>query len=395
MQLCTCFPCLEETGSELCFIKHPVFDSSMKCDIFGRIWMDSNWNAGWKVWRFTRIDDGQHFIITSWTHSHKVLSSNKDGRVFTTENKDGDSEKWRISSHPTQHGVRIQSVVHGGFLAFSGHEVCTKDEEEDTTWHLEPAHGNNFFISKASLDKRLSSSDEQPFIHRNRKAWERWAIQAVNETGHFAIHSQKHGKYLCSTEDGVLAVGESRQLWEIYISPHGGFFIQSVEHGRKLSCDDQGHLFTAETSGEEESWNLEPIMPWTISGRQIWTMVGVGVTIIVTSVAVPFAVVGIVGAVGFGAEGIVAGSMAAGMMSAEAIASGGGVIAGGTVATLQSIGAAGLGAAGASAAAGAGAVAGGLTSLGVAAASNGSETNQDTVTIEEPHAPLCSWRTWE
>jgi len=137
-------------------------------------------------------------------------------------------------------------------------------------------------------------------------------------------------------------------------------------------------------------------MPPTISGKQIWSLVGIGVTTISLAVAMPFAVMGVVGAIGFGSGGIAAGSAAAGMMSAEAIAAGGGVAAGGTVATLQSIGATGLGAAGTAAAATAGAAVGGLSSAGVVAATNSLGKEKKSVTLKEPekHWPLCSWRMW-
>lgn len=181
-------------------------------------------------------------------------------------------------------------------------------------------------------------------------------------------------------------------------SPHGGFFIKSIEHGRNLSCDDNGNIYTSKESGGWETWQIEPIMPGTISGKQIWSMVGVGVGAVATAVAMPFAVIGVVGAMGFGSGGIAAGSFAAGMMSAEAIASGvGGVAAGGTVATLQSIGCVGLGAAGASAAASAGAVVGGGVVGGVITASGGLEDKKEEIKLEEPekYLPLCSWRMWK
>ena len=117
-----------------------------------------------------------------------------------------------------------------------------------------------------------------------------------------------------------------------------------------------------------------------------------GVGTIAISVAMPFVVMGAVGAIGFGAGGIASGSMAAGMMSAEAITAGGAVAAGGTVATFQSIGAAGLGIAGASAAASDAAG----SSLGIAAASGGLVNNQGRIRLEEAgsHLPLCAWRLW-
>jgi hypothetical protein len=127
----------------------------------------------------------------------------------------------------------------------------------------------------------------------------------------------------------------------------------------------------------------------------------IGATAGLCAIAAPFAVVGLVGAMGFGTGGIVGGSMAAGMMSAEAIAAGGGVVAGGTVATLQSIGAAGLGMMGMTASMGTGAVVGGLTST--AATKVLSKSGRDSsdgiengaIVLENPmNRAFCAWKSW-
>ena len=358
--------------------------------------MDGNWK-GWEVWRFVKIDDEGTFIITSWTHDRKVLCSNGDGRVFTTENKKGSWEKWKVSLHPKSRGVKIRSVEHGRYLAFSGRDLYTMVKDKDTAWHLEPA-SNQFFVSSKSHDKRISSSHDDPFTSHNRKGWEKWVIDPTGgPIGQFTIRSLEHGKYLGSSEGGKLIVSESHQHWTICSSQHGGVFIQSLETGGWLTCNANGHAYTTDVSEGWAVFCLEPIMPPTISEKQIWSCVGIGVTSIVLAVATPFAVTGAIGAIGVGAEGIAAGSMAAGMMSAEAIASGGGVIAGGTVATLQSIGAVGLGAGLGSSTAAAGAAVGGLSSLGVVLASKGLVNGQEGIKLDEcaNHLPLCSWRMWK
>ena len=56
MQIFSCLPCMEESGNELCFISHPVYDRRLRCDVFGQVGMDSNWK-GWEVWRFVKNDD--------------------------------------------------------------------------------------------------------------------------------------------------------------------------------------------------------------------------------------------------------------------------------------------------------------------------------------------------
>ncbi len=260
-------------------------------------------------------------------------------------------------------------------------------------------------VTNSSYLRRLTtkgfpahSSHDRPFTSHNRKGWEKWVIDPTGGSiGQFIIRSLEHGKYLGSSEGGKLIVSETQQHWTICSSQYGGVFIQSLETGGRLSCDENGHAYTTENSEGWETYCLEPIMPATINKKQIWSWVGIGATSIVLAVATPFAVMGAIGAIGFGAEGIAAGSMAAGMMSAEAIASGGAVITGGTVATLQSIGAVGLGAGLGSAAAAAGAAVGGLSSLGVVLASKGLANGQEGVKLSEyaNHLPLCSWRMWK
>jgi hypothetical protein len=117
-----------------------------------------------------------------------------------------------------------------------------------------------------------------------------------------------------------------------------------------------------------------------------------------TVIAAPFAVVGTVGAMGFGTGGIVAGSAAAGMMSTAAIAAGGGVVVGGTVATLQTIGALGLGVTGTSGAMAGGAVIGSAV-VGAAGElvlrSKDRATPSSLVDSSSGHClPLASWRYW-
>ena len=400
MQLSLSLPCMEESGHELCFLSSPKHDRRVGCNILGDLFMTHNWK-GWEVWRFVKDESSGHFIITSWTHTKKVLCSAPDGRVFTTENRDGSWEKWRIGKHPNSEGLMLESVEHHRFLAFSGQNLYTINEEGDTNWFLEPAHGYHFFVSAHGLDKRLSSSNEHPFTSNNRKSWERWIIEPTNQKiGQYSIRSMKHGKFLGSQEDDSIIVSEKKHLWTIGdANEGGGYLICSAQHGRRLAIDHNGNLYTKEAGNCNGNviWSLECNLPDTINGKQIWSRVGIAATATAFAIAMPFAVMGAVGALGFGAGGIAAGSIGAGMMSAEAIAAGGGIAAGGTVATLQSIGAAGLGIGLTSMAVGTGALTGGFVSYGVVKAIDGLGAEHERIAVDEPahHLPLCSWRMWQ
>ncbi|KAK1741072.1 hypothetical protein QTG54_008324 [Skeletonema marinoi] len=306
-----------EESAELCFLSSPNHDRRVGCNIQGDIYMTHNWK-GWEVWRFIRDESSGQFIITSWTHNNKVLCSGLDGRVYTTENKKGTWEKWRIVSHPNSEGLRIESVEHHRFLAFSGQDLYTENEGGvDTAWFIEPAHGNHFFISATFHDKRLSSSSEHPFTTKSRKSWEKWIMEPTNEEiGQYTILSMEHGKYLGAEEDDKIIVSTKKHRWTIAVSTQeeggGGYLIYSTEQGRRLTLDENGNLYTEKEGDSRVTWQLEPILPHTISGKQIWSWVGLGITSAALVVAMPFAVIGVVGACG-------------------------------TAATLQSIGSVGLG----------------------------------------------------
>ena len=126
---------MEYTSGELCFLSNPTIDQRLRCDFLGKLSLSDKWK-GWEVFRFIEAtsssiaiqgeenatgggsDDKKNgdLIITSWTHHTKVLASDPDGNVFTTENKLGHWERWRVLKAPNGDGVWIQSVAHGRML---------------------------------------------------------------------------------------------------------------------------------------------------------------------------------------------------------------------------------------------------------------------------------------
>ena len=204
-------------------------------------------HRGWKgqeVWRFIKDDTSGHVVIASWTHAHKVLCSDENGRVCITNLKNcGGLEKWKITKLPRSRGISIQSVEHGRYLAFNAHGIFTMDllnnesderllSENDRSWNLGPAHQNRFFITSKGNGKRLSCTNDQPSINGDDK--KKWIIKCDN--GLYTICSEENGKYLSSADDGDLIMSESENSWAICISTHGDVFIQY--DGRKVSCDD-------------------------------------------------------------------------------------------------------------------------------------------------------------
>jgi hypothetical protein len=392
---------------ELCFLSNPSFDKRLRCDVFGKLNMDSNWK-GWEVFRFIEDGDGR-LVITSWTHDSKVLSCDAKGDVLMKEqNKRDDCDKWTVQKAKDSSGVLLESVTFPGrFLCFDDDSLRIVENMEriGVTWDLQAANRNLFYISNPFHDRRVSSRENGDLFtvtHKhNQSFWEQWKVERADEGG-FTICSDYHAKYLTMASDGSLLSVDHPEKWSIGESPHGGIFITSPTGERQISCDRDGNLSTTQDiCGKSESWFLEPCMPSSKSKGQLAVLGATCTAALALSVAAPFAVMGWVAGLGFGAEGIVAGSTAAAMMSAEAAVAGGGIAAGGTVAMLQSIGAAGLGFSGTTMAVSGGALAGGLVGGSTASALVRDNENRSQATLQQEEdsvndacRPLASWRFW-
>merc|ERR1712157_109742 len=367
----------EFQNGELCYIYSPEYNKRMRCNLAGDVTASNSYD-GWEVWRFIEAGSNQVFI-SSWCHD-KFLSSNSNGEVYTTENR---QEKWNVEKDPLgRNGVLIHSVTHLKFLHCSDDQLYTSEnwKEESAIWQFHEGHQNKFFISSALYnDKRVSTSVEKPFTCKNRRSWEQWKLEFF-PGGFCTLYSSVHNKYLGSNSNGLVFVDSNANDWEkwrIEETSFGEYFIVSVVHKRFLACNKDGELFTSNRYNESEMWFFEPNMPKKVNKNSIIALsvaAGVGLT---TTFVMPLAVVAAVRGIGFTAGGVAAGSTAAGMMSAEAVASGGVVAAGGVVATLQSVGAVGaLGATGTSAAMAAGGLVGG-TIVGVTAKGTGVLTSEE------------------
>ena len=387
---------MEYASGELCFIYSPICNKRIRCWSHGSYVGMTTKNAGWEVWRFVEDEDGSVFI-SSWTHSNKFLSSSPDGKVFASKNK-LELEKWKVQKDCLgRDGILIKSLAHNRYLCCNGNDIHTVDycQNEGIVWQLEAGHQNRFFISSPFNDKKIGVSESSIYSTTKELNWEKWSIKFVDDCN-CAIYSKTYDKYISSNSAGDLYmashVGEYEK-WRLEQSDNGPFYIVSSAHRRYLGCNHEDEIDTKKDVGDSQLWNLEPCMPWTLSANQLNVWIAAGAIGLGVTIAMPFAVMGIIGGMGFTSGGIAAGSTAAGMMSAEAIASGGAVAAGGTVATLQSIGATGLGVAGTSAAVGGGAALGGTIVGGTVGITSISLSHGNTVTNGH-NRHFCMWRTW-
>lgn len=324
---------LEFTSGELCFISNPVLHTQVRCNLFGQLSLSSVFQ-GWEVFRFIEVGYG-HVAISSWTHSHKYLSSDPDGRVFTTENRLGHWEKWRLEK--CENGVHIISVAHEERYLTVGKEegealITTIKPSEFAKWHLDSAHSNLYYLSSVASDNNLqvSSNRKGPFLSKHRRDWEEWKMDRTID-GHITLWSKAHEKYLGCNTNGELHTTSSKgdwSLWEMEESPHGGIFLTSKSHQRILSVQNGILCTTQDLFTENETFRLEPRLPATISGPRIAALTAAGAVGVALTVAMPYAVLGAMEVAGYVATPL---SVLAGF-SAEAVAgASGGVLLGASV----------------------------------------------------------------
>lgn len=332
---------LKFTSGELCLISNPVVHCQLRCNMVGKLSMTDTSN-GWAVFRFIEVGNGDLYI-SSWTHFTKFLTADYDGCVDTVDYSTralGHCERWRLEVPPGANGVYLQNVASRRYLTVgrNGSEALwtTTKPNDYALWHLNAAHSHVYYLtslyasSKRGIeaeedpkeeeevseedpaskynqmynnlgiaDMHVSSSKNGPFLTKNMKNWEEWKIE-VTPDGDITFFSVAHEKYLGCNSKGDVHTTTSKGswcIWEKKISPHGGVMFLSREHLRFLAVNEvRGTIFT--TPADEEttlchSWRLDPRLPRSISGGKV-----VGAMGLVISIAMPFAVLGAVEAVG-------------------------------------------------------------------------------------------------
>jgi len=317
-------------SGELLFLSNPTIQRRLRCDAFGKLNLDENWK-GWEVFRVVEAGHGGYVQIASWTHDSYLLYSNNYGQVGMTQNVESPGSLWAITRYRgldgTPGGVLLRSVQHDRYLcALSEKELATVEEQNfnfaAVQWELEPANKNVFFLTTTTTTPAAAASKSSSngtvshhflssrpkgkvFSAKHGKDWEEWELKPIpresksleedskpsadgvaEEANLFSIFSSKHQRYLGSSEDGsvytINSCGES-EYWELEESPSGnGHIVIPYLYGdRQLFCSDKGELQTSST--ECQAWNLQPRMPNSISKNQMAVAGVAAATLLVAS----------------------------------------------------------------------------------------------------------------
>lgn len=242
---------LELDTGELCFTSSVGCNKRLKCEPNGNLRTTNNWK-GWEVFRFIEIGEGD-VLISSWTHRSRYLCSNLSGDVFKAKKPLRGGWRWRVlksdDAASARMGVIIKSVEHGRVLSCKDGRIPTTENTVDAhgLWCLESACGQKFFVSTTCHDKRIGTSNMEPYTTQNGNDRENWKVEKSGDGCSYTFYSPVHHKYLGSSADGKMFVTNGANdscLWDIKVSEHGGYFIESHEHKRRVSCNNTGHLCT-------------------------------------------------------------------------------------------------------------------------------------------------------
>ena len=341
---------LEIQTGELCFLYSPLYSQRIRCRPGGAVQLTSSPGAwyGWEVWRFVESGIQGQVYLTSWTHSSKVLKTDEDGIVTTTDDRHEPGTKWRVvpdhSSMMDHDGVILKSS-YDNVLCTNGQQLVCKPQDElelsfewDYVWHLYAAHRQRFYI-KANR-RFISISSELPSAVRSTSITEQWEVM-VDSDENLMFRNVETGHFLGSSWDGTVHLVMSPSDDEKWMRSHNNVFT-SVKHQRHLTS--VGNFLM--TQPEPMPWQVIPAMPNSLSRSQQVQLVVAGSAAVAAAVATPFCVAAVMTAGAAaeaggvilamkGVEGAVAATSAWSLVGSSAALSSGIVMGIGTTALIK------------------------------------------------------------
>lgn len=134
---------------------------------------------------------------------------------------------------------------------------------------------NQIYSKHGTSDMHVSSRKGASFLTKNKRKWEEWKIE-ITADGYITFFSIAHQKYLGCNSKGDVHTTTSKGswcFWEKQESPNGGVMFLSREHQRYLAVGEiDGSLRTS--AGDEETslnqcWRMDPCLPRSTSGGKI------------------------------------------------------------------------------------------------------------------------------
>lgn len=274
----------EFTSGELCFLSNPVMHCQVRCNLMGQLSLSSHFQ-GWEVFRFIEVggagtDGNGHVAISSWTHSHRFLSGNSDGEVYTVErrnqnNRLGPAEHWRLVPSPSQNGVLLQHVASDRYLSVGRVDQealwTTTRPNDYAVWHLDAAHSHVYYLtslfgsceggqpSQPSEGDQVQGDEGGP-PGRRRLSFFAKAPKRDTKTGDAPKPRTADQQHVSSSKRGPFLTPNRRKWeeWRMERRPHDGLVtLVSTEHKKYLGCNSRGEVHTTTSAGPWCLWEME------------------------------------------------------------------------------------------------------------------------------------------
>lgn len=319
------------SSGELCYMSLVSWDMRVRCDIIGNLSLSKKCQ-GWEAWRFSEAGNG-YVRISPWAHSEKLLTSDEDGYVCTTEEQRGSAEIWSVEKAPNGlYGVIIKSAESGRILRYNHKrenfhtiERTSYLLDESCVWDLESLHRQTYYLVSTDSGRKLEATRKGLGTSGLpvRFASEEWKVViSDNEPGVVMLFSINRQQYLASEASGeVMLVTDPPQndsaKWTVE-ERETGIVILSLYTKRVLVAPEQGTICTVEAGTMvmgTTRWNLEAKIPRQVN-REKMQAVGTAVAIgVAGTVATPFLIGGAIGVLGVAHVGV-AGEIAIGSIRA-------------------------------------------------------------------------------
>jgi len=223
-----------------------------------------------QVWRI--IESGEKNVwISSWVHDSYFLCTDKDGKLFMTNDRFSEGSKWRIENKPKTLIISYHFNTVIDIKYYSGSNFTLNEVEESlnarsgnmyhsSTCSLSSACYNQYSIAPAISSGWLNFSSDC-VSHIDKKMGCKWNLRKYGEN--FCIFSSKRPY---SPQDNLM----KQTSWQIIKALDGTWFLVS-KTGEYLTYNKDGKVFLATELSEEEwnTWCLEPCLPghpkWHVS----------------------------------------------------------------------------------------------------------------------------------
>lgn len=303
-----------------CFISSTSNDVTtyLTCGMGGNVSPKKN-SCGETVWVFDDAGDGFFVRIKSLTHNKYLCYDTKDNKLVTRDkcyqNKCRDScisDLWNIKhERKSSEGVEIQTAYTDKYLQLKDGKVQVLDFDEngDCVWDLNVAHNHNFMLKTEKGNKWIITNQKAPSIASLKKKGSVWKIhREENET--VTIYSESSSVYLGSDSNGNVHVStnvQGNEEWLLAFFSDKKFGIISKKYGRFLSCGSNSRLrteshYTEIVNSGECKWNLEPVLPFSLSKKQLILATTAGVTTVGLALVDPLSAFVGLGAIGIARE---------------------------------------------------------------------------------------------